>query len=182
MGSACFSTLWYRPAISALMAQTSAAMSSTKRSGKRCLLGRSIREDRNRWWLMLFTWEGRGRESGAVTTLSHRTQGRALVSVLFSPPGGRETYHELEEEPGLLQGRLPHSAGAHHPLQGQLLVEQLETRPGQDRTGQDRNPQAEDTQVRHGKQPTSQQREVNIWRMHNKVCRGTTLSLRDVWR
>ena len=38
-------------------------MSSTKRSGKRWRLGRSIREDRNRWWDILFVWERRrGRE------------------------------------------------------------------------------------------------------------------------
>ena len=48
------STFWYRLAMSALMAHTSAAMSSTKRSGKRWRLGMSSFEVRNKWWAMLF--------------------------------------------------------------------------------------------------------------------------------
>lgn len=32
------------------------------------------------------------------------------------------TYHKLKEEPGLLQGSLPHDATADHPLQGKLLM------------------------------------------------------------
>ncbi len=35
------------------------------------------------------------------------------------------TYHKLKEEPGLLQGSLPHAATADHPLQGKLLVKEL---------------------------------------------------------
>lgn len=50
------STLWYRPAISALMAHTSAAMSSTKRSGKRWRLRTSTFEVRNKWWDILLVW------------------------------------------------------------------------------------------------------------------------------
>lgn len=43
--------------------------------------------------------------------------------------GIREVFahHQLEEEPGLLQGRLPHAPAAHNPLQGQLLVEKLQS-------------------------------------------------------
>ena len=40
-----------------------------------------------------------------------------------------DTNHEVEEEPGLLQCCFSHSAGAHHPLQSQLLVEQLQRSP-----------------------------------------------------
>lgn len=35
------------------------------------------------------------------------------------------TYHQLEEKPSLLQGALPDTSTAHHPLKGQLLVEEL---------------------------------------------------------
>lgn len=58
-------TLWYRLAMSALMAHTSAAMSSTKRSGKRWRLGRSSFEVRNKWLAMLFVW--RREEKNTVT-------------------------------------------------------------------------------------------------------------------
>lgn len=37
----------------------------------------------------------------------------------------RHTHHKLEEKPGLLQRCFPHCAGADHPLQCQLLMEQL---------------------------------------------------------
>lgn len=46
--------MWYLPAMSALMAHTRAAISSTKRSGKRWRLGMSNLEVRNRWCAMLF--------------------------------------------------------------------------------------------------------------------------------
>lgn len=39
--------------------------------------------------------------------------------------GRRGSYHELEEEPGVLQDGLSHGTAADHPLQGQLLVQQL---------------------------------------------------------
>lgn len=35
------------------------------------------------------------------------------------------TYHQLKEEPCLVQGGLSHCTGAHHPLQGQLFMKQL---------------------------------------------------------
>ena len=39
--------------------------------------------------------------------------------------GRRASYHELEEEPGMLQDGLAHSTATDHPLQGQLLMKQL---------------------------------------------------------
>ena len=35
------------------------------------------------------------------------------------------SHHELEEEPGMLQDSLSHGAATDHPLQSQLLVQQL---------------------------------------------------------
>lgn len=35
------------------------------------------------------------------------------------------SYHEFKEKPGLLQSALPHAPTAHHPLQGQLFMEEL---------------------------------------------------------
>lgn len=44
--------------------------------------------------------------------------------------GWGSPHHELEEEPGVLQDQLTHCTAAHHPLQSQLLVQQLQARPG----------------------------------------------------
>lgn len=40
-------------------------------------------------------------------------------------PGWGSPHHELEEEPGVLQDQLANRAATHHPLQSQLLVQQL---------------------------------------------------------
>lgn len=44
------------------------------------------------------------------------------------------SYHKLKEEPGLLQGSLPHAATADHPLQGKLLMKELRTGRNHQRT------------------------------------------------
>lgn len=38
---------------------------------------------------------------------------------------GGSPHHELEEEPGMLQDQLTNRTAAHHPLQSQLLMQQL---------------------------------------------------------
>lgn len=42
-----------------------------------------------------------------------------------SQAGRKVSHHELKEEPGVLQDGLPHGAATDHPLQSQLLVQQL---------------------------------------------------------
>lgn len=37
----------------------------------------------------------------------------------------QHAHYQLEEKPGVLKCCFPHCAGAHHPLQSQLLVKQL---------------------------------------------------------
>lgn len=43
------------------------------------------------------------------------------------------SYHEFKEKPGLLQSALPDASTAHHPLEGQLLMEEL-SRAGEQKT------------------------------------------------
>lgn len=38
----------------------------------------------------------------------------------------RFSYHQFKEKPGLLQSTFPHTSTAHHPLEGQLFMEELE--------------------------------------------------------
>lgn len=39
---------------------------------------------------------------------------------------GNVSYHKFEEKPGLLESAFPHTSTAHHPLKGQLFMEELE--------------------------------------------------------
>lgn len=107
------------------MAHTSAAMSSTKRSGKRWRLGTPTFEVRNKWWDILFVWRkiqvnrkiGRGRigfkNYYAYSVYAHNTNTQ------------QHAHYQLEEKPGVLKCCFPHCAGADHPLQSQLLMKQL---------------------------------------------------------
>lgn len=47
-----------------------------------------------------------------------------------SQEGRGPSYHELKEEPGMLQDGLTHSTATDHPLQSQLLVKKLEAGAG----------------------------------------------------
>lgn len=63
----------------------------------------------------------------------HSERAGAGAGVLFR---WKRSYHELKEEPGLLKGALPDTPAAHHPLERQLLVEELRDgqRGGEERT------------------------------------------------
>lgn len=49
----------------------------------------------------------------------------SLKNDVTRPLAWRVSYHELKEEPGLLKSALADAPTAHHPLEGQLLVEEL---------------------------------------------------------
>lgn len=113
-------TFWKRDTMSPAMVLTRAVISSMKRSGKRFFLGDSRRSVKYRWWIMLLTC-GKGRfpcERYKTFPPTCMRPGCFRCKRVVS-------YHEFKEKPGLLESALPDAAAAHHPLEGQLLVEEL---------------------------------------------------------
>lgn len=128
-------TFWKRETMSPAMVLTRAVMSSMKRSGKRFFLGDSSRSVKYKWCMMLLTWNEKGSRTHCS---SHNLNSRCYT---FDHKGGSmetygcgSSYHELKEEPSLLQGSLPHAATADHPLQGKLLMKELSTGRNHQRT------------------------------------------------
>lgn len=119
--SRAFLTFWKRDTMSPAMVLTRAVMSSMKRSGKRFFLGDSKRSVKYRWWIMLFTC-GKGRkEKIPCCTICCKYPSK---SKLFNRCKN-VSHHQLKEKPGLLQGTFSDASAAHHPLEGQLFMEEL---------------------------------------------------------
>lgn len=61
--------------------------------------------------------------------LATTTKELALKNRSKAVGGMSVSYHELKEEPGLLQRTLSNTPTAHHPLEGQLLMKELKNPP-----------------------------------------------------
>lgn len=68
---------------------------------------------------MLFTCDGDGIKRVVAGTI------KLSNGFFFYFWFGKGAYHEFKEKPGLLQSTFPHTSTAHHPLKGQLFMEEL---------------------------------------------------------
>lgn len=121
-------TFWKRDTMSPAMVLTRAVMSSMKRSGKRFFLGDSKRSVKYRWWMMLFTCGQSGipycgKKDFPFSDWIFKIKARCRCPNCIT---NWSSYHQFEEKPGLLQSTFPHTPTAHHPLEGQLFMEELE--------------------------------------------------------
>lgn len=60
-------------------------------------------------------------------------------------------HHQFKEKPGLLQGPFSDAPAAHHPLQGQLFMEQLKQTIKSETRGENNEGEGEGGQTRTGK-------------------------------